>query len=263
MRIEVPSRDHMNELSKALSKAGIMNRPKEEMDIAISNSIVFKDKFSKLMELPFEEVRERLRELESLYKVFIEMLKEKELSFEEIDEEYVEILEALENANAIEIVGEKLKLAKDVPLEDLEFEVSIPLEDIYERVEEFEKAGGKLVTEVLLSKKYYVEVMEVDFEAIQKALEIAEDYTEDDIITKATLEGLARSTLAELILNIAKEVNRKNELLDILLALEPVSLEGEKSEMRIYFERDAVEDFLKELQTLGYIKVKGNRIWFY
>lgn len=253
----------MNELSKALSKAGIMNRPKEEMNIEISNLIVFKDTFSKLTEVPFEEVRKRLGEVERIYRTFIKMLKEKELSFEEIDEEYVEILEALENANAIEIIGDKLKLVKDVSLEDLEFEVSIPLEEIYERVEEFEKAGGKLVTEVILSKKYYVEVMEVDLEAIQKALEIAENYAEEHVITRAALEGLARSTLAELILNMANEVNRKNELIDILLALEPVSLEGEKSEMRVYFERDAIEDFLKELQTLGYIKVKGNRIWFY
>ncbi|MFA4662752.1 hypothetical protein QDY65_05950 [Pyrococcus kukulkanii] len=266
MRIEVPSREYMSELSRVLSKAGIMNKTKEELAWEISHVVSIKKKFSEFGGISVEEVRTRLEEIESVFNSLMEKLKERELSFEELidDPTVVEVLEALEKAGAIEVIeDEKIKLVKEVPLEELEIEVDLPIEEVWDKIEELEEAGGKLVTEVKLVKRYYVEIMEVELEAIQKALEIAEEYTDEESLLESTISGLAKSALAQVILALVKEIRRKDELLDVLLSMEPINFEGDKATMRIYFDEDAVEDLLKELQTLGYLKVKGNRIWFY
>ncbi|ASJ15904.1 hypothetical protein A3L04_01855 [Thermococcus chitonophagus] len=266
MRVEVPSREYMNELSRVLSKAGIMNKTKEELGWEISHVVSIKKKFSEFGGISVEEVRTRLEEIESVFNSLMEKLKERELSFEELidDPTVVEVLEALEKAGAIEITGdEKIKLVKEVPLEELEIEVDLPIEEVWDKIEELEEAGGKLVTEVKLVKRYYVEIMEVELEAIQKALEIAEEYTDEESLLESTISGVAKSALAQVILALVKEIRRKDELLDVLLSMEPINFEGDKATMRIYFDEDAIEDLLKELQTLGYLKVKGNRIWFY
>ncbi|CUX77146.1 hypothetical protein CHITON_0367 [Thermococcus chitonophagus] len=228
--------------------------------------VSIKKKFSEFGGISVEEVRTRLEEIESVFNSLMEKLKERELSFEELidDPTVVEVLEALEKAGAIEITGdEKIKLVKEVPLEELEIEVDLPIEEVWDKIEELEEAGGKLVTEVKLVKRYYVEIMEVELEAIQKALEIAEEYTDEESLLESTISGVAKSALAQVILALVKEIRRKDELLDVLLSMEPINFEGDKATMRIYFDEDAIEDLLKELQTLGYLKVKGNRIWFY
>lgn len=45
------------------------------------------------------------------------------------------------------------------------------------------------------------------------------------------------------------------------MEIEPITVEAEGDRVNIYYDEDAIEDFLKTLQTLGYLKVKGNRIW--
>ena len=266
MRIEVPSKEYMNELSRLLSKAGIMNKTKEEVEWEVSHVVSIRKKFSEFREVEVEEVRTKLDEIKSVFSSLIHKLTEREISFEELidDPSVIEILEALEKAEAIEITDDgKIKLIKNIPLEELEIEIELPIEEVWDKVEELEKAGGKLVTEVKFVKRYYVEIMEVELEAIQKALEIAEEYTEEESLLEATISGIAKSALAQVILALVKEIRKKDELLEVLLSMEPINFEGEKATMRIYFEEDAIEDLLKELQTLGYLKVKGNRIWFY
>ncbi|AEC51666.1 hypothetical protein PNA2_0750 [Pyrococcus sp. NA2] len=265
MRIEVPSKNYMNELSKILSKAGIMNRPKEELDWEIKNFISLKNKFKELRNLKIDAVSEALDEFENAYKELVKKLREKGLSFKELNDDpmTIHVLETLEENDCLELSEDKLKLKNEIPLDELVVEIEIPVEDVIEEIEAIERAGGKLVTEVKLLKRYYIEVMEVDIEAIGKALEMAEEYTDEDVILEASIAGIAKSALSEVILSLIKDIRRKDELVEILLSLEPVEIEGEKGSLRIYFEEDAIEDLLKELQTLGYLKVKGNRIWFY
>ncbi|AFK21905.1 hypothetical protein [Pyrococcus sp. ST04] len=267
MRIMVSSRNYMNELSKLLSKAGIMNKTREELDWEIRHAISIKKKFSELKKIEIAEVKEKVREFEAVYSSIMKKLEKGNISFEDIvDDDIVaiEVLEALEKAGGIEVEDSgKIKLVKRVPLDDLVLEIILPLEDVIDKLEELEEVGGKIITEVAIVKKYYVEVMEVELEAIQKAIEIAEDYADEEVIFDATVGGVAKSALANVILDLVKNVRKKDELIEVLSALEPITLPGDKGEMRIYYDEDAIEDILKELQTLGYLKVKGNRIWFY
>lgn len=102
---------------------------------------------------------------------------------------------------------------------------------------------------------------EVDRELLENALEIAEEYATEESLVEATFDAIARSVLAEKILELAEKHRRKNELIEALMEIEPITVEAEGDRVNIYYDEDAIEDFLKTLQTLGYLKVKGNRIW--
>jgi len=47
------------------------------------------------------------------------------------------------------------------------------------------------------------------------------------------------------------------------MAREPLEVESGVGTVQVYFDEDAVEGFIRELQSLGYLKVKGNRVWVY
>ncbi|HDZ36279.1 MAG TPA: hypothetical protein ENH81_05155, partial [Thermococcus sp.] len=89
----------------------------------------------------------------------------------------------------------------------------------------------------------------------------AEEYATEESLVEAMFDGIARSVLADTIMELAEKHRRKNELIEAIMEREPIVVEGERERVNIYFDEDAVEDFLKELQSLGYLKVKGNRIW--
>ncbi|HII61168.1 hypothetical protein [Pyrococcus horikoshii] len=266
MRIEVPSKEYLSELSKRLSKAGIMNKPKEELDWEINHMISLRKKFNELKNLKIESILERLSQFENVYSEIMGKLRTRELNLEEISDEplVIEVLEALVENNCVEFSDDgKIKLLRDVPLEELEIELSVPADEVLEDLENLERVGGKLVTEVKLLKRYYVEIMEVELEAIQRALDIAEEYVDEEALLESAIAGIAKSALSQLILSLVKDIRKKDELIDLLLSSEPIEIGGEHGDLRIYFEEEALEDLLKELQTLGYLKVKGNRIWFY
>jgi len=224
VRFEVLSREDMQELSKELSKAGIMNKTKDELSYSLEHSILIEGRFGELKE-KFEEF-----ENEALWELI-----------EEVENSYNGLMSNWE-------VGEKKKA-----------------EDIFEEVEVDrleEELDAKLLTEFNMERKYYVEVLEVEKDLVQEALEIAEEYATEDSMVDAMFVGIAKSSLAELILEMVKKNNRKKELINALLEMEPIVIEGKREKVNIYFEEEALEDFLKELQTLGYIKVKGNKIWW-
>ncbi|WP_048146508.1 hypothetical protein [Pyrococcus abyssi] len=266
MRIEVISKDAMNELSRVLSKAGIMNRTREELDWVAEHKISLRRKLKELKSIKIGAVKDRASELESTLRFLIEKLKDGEITLDDIgdDPELIEALESLERGGYLKVEDNSIRLQKDVDsVEDIEVEVLIPVEEVADYLEELESLGAKVITEVFFVKRYYVEVMEVELEAIQKALEIAEEYADEEDILESSIAGISKSLLSKVILELVKDIRRKNELVEMLMNMEPIELEGDKGSLRIYFEEDVLEEILKELQTLGYLKVKGNRIWFY
>ncbi|WP_297068286.1 hypothetical protein, partial [Thermococcus sp.] len=208
--------------------------------------------------------------LEELKAAFDDLLtyweigKEKRLEelFDESEHGKLMLLMALIESGAVVENDGKLVL-KGVPvLDSLELELRFPIDEVegyIEAVEERFNAG--MITEFTLGKHYYVEVMEVDRKLIESALQIAEDYATEESLVDAMFEGIARSVLADVIREMAQKHRRKNELIEALMEREPIVVDGEKDRVNVYFDEDAIEDFLKELQTLGYLKVKGNRIW--
>jgi len=114
-----------------------------------------------------------------------------------------------------------------------------------------ERSRGRLS----LRRRYYVEVLEVDPELLEEALEIASGYTRDESLESARLEGLARSVLAERILELAKNMG-KRELVQKLSGKEL-----DAGDFRVVADEGSIEELLKTLQSLGYLKVKGDRIW--
>jgi hypothetical protein len=172
------------------------------------------------------------------------------------------VVSALVEAGAIEEKEGGFLLKERIPLDTLSLELRFPIEEIREELDELEKRlNATLVTEYTLEKRYYVEVLEVERELIETALEVAEDYVTDESYVEAMFDGVARSVLAEKIMELAEKYRRKNELIEAIMELEPITVEGRNERINIYYDEEAVEDFLKTLQTLGYLKVKGNRIW--
>lgn len=267
MRFEVLTKDDMIELSRELSRAGIMNKTKEEVGWEMQHFLVLRKHYHELVETaeryPF--IWDRLEEVRQAFDAILsgwEPGEEKGVEdlFDEADINRLVVLTALIEGGYIEN-GEKLRLIKKPELEELVLELRFPLEDI-EDLEEFEReAGASLVAEFTLMKHYYVEVMEIEKELIQKAVDIAEGYVTEESLVDALFVGIAKSVLADVILELAEEKRKKNELIEALLSREPIVVEGRRERINLYFDEDAIEDFLKELQTLGYLKVKGNRIW--
>ncbi|HHI00783.1 MAG TPA: hypothetical protein ENL40_04855, partial [Thermococcus litoralis] len=133
------------------------------------------------------------------------------------------------------------------------------LEDVLDEIEE--KLDATLTTELSFMRKYFVEVLEIEEELIKRALEIAERYATEESLVEAMFVGIGKSVLANTILAIAEKKDKKMELIETLLEHEPFTIEGWREKINIYFDEEAVEDILKELQKMGYLKVKGNRIW--
>ncbi|AEH23785.1 hypothetical protein [Pyrococcus yayanosii] len=265
MRFEVLTKDDMNELSRLLSKAGIMNRTREELGWELSHTVVIRGKFGELRKIDIEPVRQRLGEIEATFRSLIKEIKEgKEIEelLDDTNDAKVEVFSALVEAGFLDI-GECVKLKKEPALEELKIELRFPMEDVIEYVEDLEKHGAKLVTEIALIKRYYVEVMEIEEEAIAKAIEIAGEYATEESLVEAMFSGLAKSALAKRMLELVEDIRRKDELIEIMMEQEPIILRGKDVELAVYYEEDAIEDLLKELQTLGYLKVKGNRVWPY
>ncbi|AFL95618.1 hypothetical protein CL1_1419 [Thermococcus cleftensis] len=269
MRLEVLSREDMNALSRELSRAGIMNRTKEEISSRISHYVTVDGTYAELLERAegMEPIEEALEELRFAYDEMLgkwEVGEERNLEelFDESNLGKLVAVTALIEAGAVEEKDGKLVLREKVPLEVLRVELRFPIEDVEEYLEELEKRFEVgMVTEYTLEKRYFVEVMEVEGELIEAALEIAEEYATEESLVNATFEGIARSVLANVILELAERHRRKNELIEAIMEREPIVVEEEHGRVNIYFDEDAIEDFLKELQTLGYLKVKGNRIW--
>ncbi|GAB6102939.1 hypothetical protein JCM16138_21620 [Thermococcus atlanticus] len=267
MRFEVLTREDMIELSRELSRAGIMNKTKEEVEWEVQHFLVIRERYYELVETaeryPFiwdklEEVRQAFDAILSKWEQGEE--KNVEELFDEADINRLVVLTALIEGGYIEN-GEKLRLIKKPELDELVLELRFSLEDI-DDLEEFEReANAGLVAEFTLMKHYYVEVMEIEKELIQKAVDIAEGYVTEESLVDALFVGIAKSVLADVILELAEEKRKKNELIEALLSREPIVVEGRREKINLYFDEEAIEDFLKELQTLGYLKVKGNRIW--
>ncbi|MDV3104115.1 hypothetical protein [Thermococcus waiotapuensis] len=118
-----------------------------------------------------------------------------------------------------------------------------------------------MTTEVSIVKRYYVEVIEVDRGLIDLALKTAEEYSTEESYLKAMFTGIARAMLADTVLQKAEKVQKEDKLIETLLEGEPIVLENEDEKIYVYFDEESLESFLKELQTLGYLKIKGNRIW--
>ncbi|WP_209475536.1 hypothetical protein [Thermococcus stetteri] len=268
MRLEVLSREDMNELSRTLSRAGIMNRPVEETRPEIEHYLVVRGRYSKLVELsPKAPVLGE--ELDAIQLAYEELLREWDVGqerslselFEEPDLSKLSLITALIEEGAIDEHDGVLILREKPPLDNLELELRFPIEEVEEELEEIEDLGTTLITEYTLSKHYYVEVLEVDRELLENALEIAKDYATEESIVEATFDAVARSVLAEKILELAEKHRKKNELIEALMEAEPITVETDGDRVNVYYDEDAIEDFLKTLQTLGYLKVKGNRIW--
>ncbi len=267
MRFEVLSRDDMIELSRELSRAGIMNKTKEEVGWEVQHFLVIRAHYPELVEMagryPFiwdklEDVRQAFDAMLSKWEPGEE--KRVEDIFDEADINRLVVLTALIEGEYIEN-GDTLKLIKKPELEELVLELRFPVEEI-EDLGEFERElNAGLVAEFTLMKHYYVEVMEIEKELIQKAVDIAEPYVTEESLVDALFVGIAKSVLADVILELAEEKRKKSELIEALLSREPIVVEGRRERINLYFDEEAVEDFLKELQTLGYLKVKGNRIW--
>ena len=269
MKLEVLSREDMNALSRELSRAGIMNRTKEEVSSEISHYLVIRGTYGELLERA-EGITPIEKSLEDLKKAYEELMagwetgetKTAEEVFSESDLAKLILVTALIGAGAVEEDDGKLVLLEKPSLEFLEVELRFPIEEVEEYLDELEKRFKPgMVTEYTLEKNYYVEVLEVDRELVEAALEIAEKYATEESLVEATFDGIARSVLADVILELAEKHRRKNELIEALLEREPIVIEGERERVNIYYDEDAIEDFLKTLQTLGYLKVKGNRIW--
>ncbi|BAD84333.1 hypothetical protein, conserved [Thermococcus kodakarensis KOD1] len=268
MRLEVLSREDMNELSRKLSRAGIMNRPVEETKPEIEHYLIVRGKYSKLVELSPKApiLGEELEAIQLAYEELMrdwEVGQEKPLSelFEEPDLSKLSLITALIEEGAVEERDGVLVLRGKPPLDNLELELRFPIDGLEEELDELDDLNATLITEYTLSKHYYVEVLEVDRELLENALEIAEEYATEESLVEATFDAIARSVLAEKILELAEKHRRKNELIEALMEIEPITVEAEGDRVNIYYDEDAIEDFLKTLQTLGYLKVKGNRIW--
>ncbi|MCD6372299.1 MAG: hypothetical protein J7L37_01930 [Thermococcus sp.] len=269
MRLEVLTREDMNALSRELSRAGIMNRTLEDVSPQISHYVVIEGTYSELLEKAegIKPVEAALEELRLAYEEIMRDWKvgdKKSLErlFDESDLGKLIVVTALMGAGAVTEEEGALVLNEAIPLDALEVELRFPIEDVEEYLEVIEerfKTG--MVTEYTLEKKYFVEVMEVDRELVEAALEIAEEYATEESLVEAMFDGIARSVLADMIMELAEKYRRKNELIEAIMQREPIIVEGERERVNIYFDEDAIEDFLKELQTLGYLKVKGNRIW--
>lgn len=269
LRLEVLSREDMNALSRELSRAGIMNRTKEEVSPQISHYVVIEGTYAELLEKAegIEPVETALDELRFAYEEITRDWKvgEKkglERLFDESDLGKLIVVTALMEAGAVAEEDGTLVLNETVPLDVLKVELRFPIDDIEEYLEDIEerfKTG--MVTEYTLEKRYFVEVMEVDRDLVEAALEIAGEYATEESVVEAMFDGIARSVLADVILELAERHRRKNELMEAIMEREPIVVEGERERVNIYFDEDAIEDFLKELQSLGYLKVKGNRIW--
>ena len=269
MRLEVLSRDDMNALSRELSRAGIMNRTREEVSPEVSHYVVVRGTYAELLKKsegiePIEETLSAIREFYGSLMDGWETGSERDLNaiLDESDTEGLAVVTALLSAGAVHEEGGKLTLLEKPPLEPLEFELRFPVEEVEEYLDEIEERfGAGMVTEYTLSKRYYVEVLEVDGELIDAALEMAKDYATEESVVEATFDGIARSVLAQVILELAEKHRRKNELIEALMEREPITVGDGDERVNIYYDEDAIEDFLKTLQTLGYLKVKGNRIW--
>ncbi|AJC71755.1 hypothetical protein X802_05980 [Thermococcus guaymasensis DSM 11113] len=268
MRFEVLSKDDMNELSRQLSRAGIMNRKIEEVKKEVSHYVVIKGKYGELFEKAegIEPLEDSLYSIRGAYQRVVlsrdigDTVKPEEL-LEELDGGLA-LLEALMEEGALEESDEELKIVSKPSLENLKIELRFPLDELEEDLEKIEERfNPRMVTEVAIMKAYYVEVLEVDRELIEAALEIAKEYATEESYVEAMFVGISRSVLADVILKLAEKVKRKDELIEKLLEMEPISVDGEKETVQVYFDEEAIESFLKELQSLGYLKVKGNRIW--
>ena len=269
MRFEVLSKDDMNALSRELSRAGIMNKTMEEVSPDISHYIIIEGTYAELVEKA-EGIGIIQESLDELKFAFEEILSDWEVGEEKPLEELIDesdlgkltLITSLIGAEAVEERDGKLILREKPPLDVLRIELRFPIDEVAEYLEGIdERFGASMVTEYTLEKRYFVEVMEVERELIEAALEIAEEYATEESIVDAMFDGIARSVLADVILELAERHRRKNELIDALLEREPIVVEGKGERLNIYFDEEAIEDFLRELQTLGYLKVKGNRIW--
>ncbi|NJE76289.1 hypothetical protein [Thermococcus sp. ES12] len=269
MRLEVLSKDDMNALSRELSRAGIMNRTLEDVTPEISHYVVVRGTYAELVEKAegIEPLQESLDELKFAFEEITsdwEVGEGKPLDglFDESDFGRLLVLTALiESGTVVEEDGKLVLMEKPV-LDGLRVELRFPIDEVEDYLEELERRFETgMITEYTMEKRYFVEVMEVDRELVEAALEIAEDYATEESIVEAMFDGIARSVLADVILELAKKHRKKNDLIDALLEREPIVVEGERERLNIYFDEDAIEDFLKELQSLGYLKVKGNRIW--
>lgn len=269
MRLEVLTKEDMTALSRELSRSGIMNRTKEETTSEVQHYIVIRGKYGELVEKSagIFVVEDELEEIKVAFEEILdgwEPGESKDLSelFGDSDLTRLLLITAMVEEGFLEEEDGRLVLLERPVLEELTVELRFPidaLEDKLERVDEVFNPG--MVTEFTLEKRYYVEVMEVDRELVESALEIAEDYATEESLVEAMFQGIARATLAEAILQLAEKYKRKNELIEALMSMEPLTIETERERINVYFDEDALEDFLRELQTLGYLKVKGNRIW--
>ena len=269
MRFEVLTKDDMNALSRELSRAGIMNRTREELSREISHYVLIEGRYAELLEKAggIEPIEEHLEGLKSAYEELLSNWEPGEERtpgevFDEANLGKLVLVTALVEAGALAEEDGKFVLLEKRPLESLRIEMRFPIEEVEEILEELdERFAPRMITEYTLEKRYYVEVLEVERELIERALEIASEYATEESLVEATFDGIARSVLAEKILELAEKYRRKNELIEALMELEPIVVEGETGRVNVYYDEEAVEDFLKTLQTLGYLKVKGNRIW--
>ncbi|WP_457742947.1 hypothetical protein [Thermococcus sp.] len=267
MKFEVLTKEDMNALSRELSRAGIMNRPREETTSQVEHYVLLRGNYREFLGIEIPAVSEMLEEVRQSFNEIVEgWSPSEERDFDEIFQEpslgKLTVIGAMVEGGYVEENEGKLILLKRPKLEELTIELRFPIEELGDELETIEKkVSSTLVTEYTLEKRYYVEVLEVERELIEKALEIAETYATEESYVEAMFDGIARSVLAEKILEFAEKYRRKNELVEAIMGVEPITVEGKNERINIYYDEEAIEDFLKILQTLGYIKVKGNRIW--
>ena len=183
MRFEVLSKEDMNDLSRQLSRAGIMNKKIEEVNREVLHYLVIEGKYGELLKNAegIRIIEESLRSIKKTYDSIIKPLKvEAEIPIEkflENSEEDLALLTALIEAGALKEENGRLRITSKPPLGDLKIELKFPIEELGDYLDSLEERFKvKMVSEISMVKSYYVEVLEVDRELIEAALEIGKDY---------------------------------------------------------------------------------------
>lgn len=251
MRFRVKSREAMRELSKELSKVGIMNRTEERLEKDVEIYVVLrgsiKDIEREADEKGYPDIATLLNGAIGHYEL-LQIGEEVKLPEDEA------VFETLRENG---LLDENNRLTKKPPASRITWVLPVPIELV--DPDDFE--DSEMLTRVVFRMAHYVEVLEVDGELVERALEIAEGYVDEDELEEATLVGLAESVLAETVMESLREDNRKDALIARVMESVPIRLEDE-DELRVEIDEESLEEFLKHLQRLGYLKVKGNKIWW-
>ncbi|WP_456394198.1 hypothetical protein [Thermococcus sp.] len=169
-----------------------------------------------------------------------------------------DILDQLARNGALDL-GDVIRLKEGIDVSKLRFQFKFPFE-LAGNPEEIEKTAKQFAF-VDLIMEYEIEIKEISIERINRAVQIAGKYFDEEELLEAYFALISRGIVANEILKaLGKERFSVDDIVRSFMHSAPLEIPTERGTLVIVYTEEAVREILRLLEKDKYVDIKAGKV---